>query len=172
MCGGRGASGKCPCWRLTLTASLASVVVIGVGGGSGGSGGGGGGVVVVVVVGGGGGAAASRLCLLLYLFLGVFWLIQYQRVCCYRFSYFGGLLVISTSGMPPPQPLLPLSSPRFHSQIWNLRDTRSRMTKRGHRRPVTCLTFFDRDTCLAAGDEGGRVLLHRVADAAADEVIQ
>ncbi|CAN0363862.1 unnamed protein product, partial [Laminaria digitata] len=37
-------------------------------------------------------------------------------------------------------------------EIWNLRANNAKTTKRGHRRPVTCLTFFDRDTCLAAGD--------------------
>ena len=36
---------------------------------------------------------------------------------------------------------------------------------------MTCLTFFDRDACIAAGDEGGKVLLHRVVDAEAEEVI-
>eukprot|EP00904_Undaria_pinnatifida_P008641 jgi/Undpi1/4907/HiC_scaffold_19.g08259.m1 len=54
-------------------------------------------------------------------------------------------------------------------QIWRLRKKSGLITKRGHRRPVTCLTFFDRDACIAAGDEGGKVLLHRVVDAEAEE---
>ncbi|CAM9708989.1 unnamed protein product [Ectocarpus sp. 4 AP-2014] len=40
---------------------------------------------------------------------------------------------------------------------------------RGHRGPVTCVSFFDRDSCVAAGDERGKVILHRVADAPSDD---
>lgn len=40
---------------------------------------------------------------------------------------------------------------------------------RGHRGPVTCVSFFEHDTRVAAGDARGRVLLHRV-DVPNDEV--
>lgn len=43
---------------------------------------------------------------------------------------------------------------------------------RGHRGAVTCLSFFDRDTCVAAGDEQGKVVLHRVADAPSDDEVR
>lgn len=42
---------------------------------------------------------------------------------------------------------------------------------RGHRGAVTCVSFFDRDSCVAAGDERGKVVLHRVADAPSDDEV-
>ncbi|CAN0544240.1 unnamed protein product, partial [Ectocarpus sp. 8 AP-2014] len=47
-------------------------------------------------------------------------------------------------------------------QVWDLKRNNSRVTMRGHRGPVTCVSFFDRDSCVAAGDERGKVILHRV----------
>ncbi|CAM9359495.1 unnamed protein product, partial [Hapterophycus canaliculatus] len=45
-------------------------------------------------------------------------------------------------------------------EVWDLKRNNSRVTMRGHRGAVTCLSFFDRDTCVAAGDERGKVILH------------
>ncbi|CBN75275.1 neural precursor cell expressed, developmentally down-regulated 1 [Ectocarpus siliculosus] len=54
-------------------------------------------------------------------------------------------------------------------EVWDLKRNNSRVTMRGHRGPVTCVSFFDRDSCVAAGDERGKVILHRVADAPSDD---
>eukprot|EP00752_Nemacystus_decipiens_P005893 g5326.t1 len=54
-------------------------------------------------------------------------------------------------------------------EVWDLKRNNSRVTMRGHRGSVTCVSFFDRDTCVAAGDERGKVVLHRVADAPSDD---
>lgn len=64
--------------------------------------------------------------------------------------------------------LSPLDPPR---QVWDLKRNNSRVTMRGHRGSVTCVSFFDRDTCVAAGDERGKVVLHRVADAPSDDEV-
>lgn len=57
----------------------------------------------------------------------------------------------------------------FCRQVWDLKRNNSRVTMRGHGGPVNCLSFLDRDSCVAAGDDGGRILLHRL-DVAPDEV--
>ncbi|CAM9334251.1 unnamed protein product [Ectocarpus sp. 6 AP-2014] len=54
-------------------------------------------------------------------------------------------------------------------EVWDLKRNNGRVTMRGHRGPVTCVSFFDRDSCVAAGDERGKVILHRVADAPSDD---
>ncbi|CAB1118585.1 unnamed protein product [Ectocarpus sp. CCAP 1310/34] len=56
-------------------------------------------------------------------------------------------------------------------EVWDLKRNNSRVTMRGHRGPVTCVSFFDRDSCVAAGDEPGKVILHRVADAPSDDEV-
>lgn len=59
----------------------------------------------------------------------------------------------------------------FFVQVWDLKRNNSRVTMRGHRGSVTCVSFFDRDSCVAAGDERGKVVLHRVADAPSDDEV-
>eukprot|EP00903_Cladosiphon_okamuranus_P011405 g10748.t1 len=54
-------------------------------------------------------------------------------------------------------------------EVWDLKRNNSRVTMRGHRGAVTCVSFFERDSCVAAGDERGKVVLHRVADAPSDD---
>lgn len=59
----------------------------------------------------------------------------------------------------------------FAPQVWDLKRNNSRVTMRGHRGTVTCVSFFDRDSCVAAGDERGKVVLHRVADAPSNDEV-
>lgn len=55
-------------------------------------------------------------------------------------------------------------------KIWDLKKGNNRVTLRGHRGPVSCLSFFDKDGCVAAGDKSGRVLLHKL-DAPPEEEV-
>ncbi|CAM9944105.1 unnamed protein product [Pylaiella littoralis] len=54
-------------------------------------------------------------------------------------------------------------------EVWDLKRNNSRVTMRGHRGSVTCVSFFDRDSCVAAGDDRGKVVLHRIADAPSND---